>query len=117
VRRFGAVIAAATVALMTPGTGLAHPGRWHWSLQQVMQRLAGKRLHVGGRVVRIDVNTVLCSGEGRARRARGARFWKHFVCTYSVFTTHGIYDCEFRVHVLGTRKFVITDAHWPSGPP
>jgi hypothetical protein len=117
VRRSCAAIAAATLALMTPGMGLAHPGHWHWSLQQVMKRLDGKRVHVGGRVVRVDVDTVLCSGDGRAGRVRGTRVWKHFICTYSVLTTHGIYDCEFRVHVLGDRKFVITDAHWPSGPP
>jgi hypothetical protein len=116
VRLVLAVIAAA-LALVTPAAAVAHPGRWHWSLGQVMKRLTGTRLHVGARVVRIDADTLLCSGDGRPGRVRGTRVWKHFVCTYSVFAAHGIYDCEFRVHVLGLRKFVITDAHWPSGAP
>jgi hypothetical protein len=82
-----------------------------------MQRIDGKRIHIGERVVRIDDETMLCSGVGRAVRQRGVRAWKHFDCTYSVFARRGIYDCEFRVHVLGLRKYLITNARWTSGPP
>jgi hypothetical protein len=118
-RRFAAA-AIAAVALSVGGAGaaVAHPGPWHWSVQKVMQRIDGKRVRVAGRVVRVDSDTALCSGEGRGGRQRPIRVWKHFSCTYSVFVAgDGIYDCEFRVHVLGRRKFLITNAQWTSGAP
>jgi hypothetical protein len=113
-----AATAAATLFLAAPGAAVAHLGHWHWPLQKVMQRIDGARIHIGGRVVRIDSETTLCSGLGRAVPQRGIRAWKHFDCTYSVFVAgRGIYDCEFRVHVLGLRKFLITNARWTSGAP
>jgi hypothetical protein len=113
-----AVTAAAALILAASAATVAHPGPWHWPLQKVMQRIDGKRIQIDGRVVRIDSETTLCSGLGRAVRQRGIRAWKHFDCTYSVFVAgHGIYDCELRVHVLGLRKYRITNARWTSGAP
>jgi hypothetical protein len=113
-----AATAAATLFLAAPGAAVAHAGPWHWPLQKVMQRIDGNRINVGGRVVRIDSETMLCSGLGRAVRQRGTRAWKHFDCTYSVFVAgRGIYDCDFRVHVLGRRKYLITNPRWTSGAP
>jgi hypothetical protein len=118
-RRFpAAASAAAALFLASPGAAVAHPGPWHWPLQKVMQSIHGKRIHIGGRIVRIDSETTLCSGAGRAVRQHGVGAWKHFDCTYSVFVAdHGIYDCDFRVHVLGLRKYLITNARWTSGAP
>jgi hypothetical protein len=117
-KRFpAAATAAAALFLASSGAAVAHPKPWHWPLQKAMQRIDGKQIRIGGRVVRIDSETTLCSGAGRAVRQRGVRAWKHFDCTYSVFARQGIYDCEFRVHVLGLRKYLITNAHWTSGAP
>ena len=108
----------AALSLATPGAAAAHAGPWHWSFQKVMNRIDEKRITVEKRVVRIDSETTLCTGLGPAVRQRRIRTWKHFACTYSVFVAGGgIYDCDFRVHVLGTRKYVITNASWTSGPP
>jgi hypothetical protein len=117
-KRFpAAAAAAAALFLASSGAAVAHAKPWHWPLQKTMQRIDGKRIHIGGRVVRIDSETTLCSGAGRSVRQGGLRAWKHFDCTYSLFARQGIYDCEFRVHVLGLRKYLITNARWTSGAP
>jgi hypothetical protein len=110
--------AAAVLSLVGTAAVAAHAGTWRWSLQKVMQRLDGTRVRVESRLVRIDSETMLCSGVGGSARVNGTRAWKHFDCTYSVFVLgHGIYDCEFRVHVLGPRRYLVSNAHWPSGGP
>jgi hypothetical protein len=117
-RQFLSAIAAVALFLANQSAAVAHPGPWHWSLERAMERIDGKRVHVGPRIVRIDSAAGLCSGVGRAVRQQGIRAWKHFDCTYSVFVAgHGLYDYEFRVHVLGLRKFLITNAHWITEPP
>lgn len=70
-------------------------------------------LRVGNERVRIEADTTLCSGQGTSRRRSGVRRWRHFVCTYTIITSRGIgRDLEFRVHVLGVRRFMITDTRW-----
>jgi hypothetical protein len=107
-RRTISVIAAALVLAAPAG---AHPGPWCWTYVKMMRRIDGARVHAGGRTVRVHSDTTLCSGEGRRIWRAGRLYRKHFLCTY---TTNGGLgrDVEFRVHVLGTRRFLITDAHW-----
>jgi hypothetical protein len=113
-----AATAALTLFLAAPGAAVAHAGPWRWTIQKVMQRIDGTRIYVNKRPLRVDSETMLCSGLGRPVRQRGTRTWKHFDCTYSVFAAgRGIYDCDFRVHVLGLRKYLITNARWTSGAP
>ena len=83
----------------------------------MMRLIDHARIRVGGRVLRVHSDTVLCSGEGRTVRLDGVRAWKHFHCTYSAFLGEGIFDCEFRVHVVGRRKYRITNTGWASGAP
>jgi hypothetical protein len=108
VRRTIGVIAAALV-LAQPVA--AHSGPWCWTLAKAMRRVDGARVHAGIRTVRVDSETTLCSGEGRTIRRAGKRYWKHFLCTY---TTNGGLgrDIEFRIHILGKLRFLITDSHW-----
>ena len=80
----------------------AHDVRFFWSVAKVMRETDDVRLRVGTRFVRIDEATTLCSGQGTSRRRNGVRRWRHFLGR----------DVEFRVHVIGLRRFVITDAHW-----
>jgi hypothetical protein len=117
-RLTAAAIAAAALCVGAPGAAVAHSGPAHWPLQKVMQRIDGKRIHIRRRALRIDLETTLCSGLGPAVRQRGMRTWKHFDCTYSAFIAgRGIYDCDFRVHVLAVRDYLITNARWTSGSP
>jgi hypothetical protein len=100
-----------SLALAVPAG--AHDVNFFWSVAKVMRATDDARVRVGKTVVRIDEATTLCAGQGRWRRRNGVRRWRHFVCTYTTFTRRGIdRDLDFRVHVLGVRRFVITDAHW-----
>jgi hypothetical protein len=104
------------VALILGGLALAAPAGahdvpFHWSVEKVMRVTDDARVRAGKTVVRIDAATTLCSGQGPWRRLNGVRQWRHFMCTYT--TKRGLgRDIEFRVHVLGVRRFVITDARW-----
>lgn len=83
-----------------------------------MGAVDGTRVRVGRNVVRIDADTTLCAGEGTSRRRKGVRQWRHFLCTYTTMTPRGIgRDVDFRVHVLGVGRFVITDARWVPDTP
>jgi hypothetical protein len=78
-----------------------------------MRSIDDVRVRVGARVVRIDAETALCSGEGRSIRRRGVRTWAHFRCTFTTFTATGPgRDVEFRLHPLDARRFQITGARW-----
>jgi hypothetical protein len=85
----------------------------YWSVAHVMRAIDGVRIRVGTRVVRIDKDTTLCSGEGRKILRHGVRAWSRFVCTFTTFTKTGLdRDLEVRVYVTG---FAIRDAHWIRG--
>ena len=105
-------------ALALAGAAQAHDVRYAWSVAKAMRVTDDARVRVGGRVVRVDIQTTLCAGQGTSTRRRGVRVWRHFVCTYTTFTRQRPdRDVDFRVHVLGLRRFVITDARWvPDAP-
>ena len=63
--------------------------------------------------VRIDRDLVICNGEGRPVRRAGARRWKAFTCTQTLFDRNGITrDVTFRVHILGRTRFRIIDVRY-----
>lgn len=98
-----------SLALAAPAG--AHDVRFFWSVPQAMRATDDVRVRVGTTFVRIDEATTLCNGQGTSMRRNGVRRWRHFLCTYT--TRRGLgRDVEFRVHVLGLRRFVITDTHW-----
>ena len=106
------------VSLALAGAAGAHDVPNAWSVAKVMRVTDDARVRVGGRVVRVDMETTLCAGQGTSTRRRGVRVWRHFVCTYTTFTRQRPdRDVDFRVHVLGLRRFVITDARWVSDAP
>ena len=82
-----------------------------------MQLIDHTRIRVGDRIIRIDAGTTLCSGVGRGVRRRRVRVWGEFDCTYSAFVGARIYDCGFRVDVIGPREYRIRDTRWLSGAP
>jgi hypothetical protein len=106
-------IAVVVAAMILPNSASAHRTPFYWTLPKAMGKIDGERVRVGPRVVGVRAATTLCSGQGdRVRRARTSR-WRHFGCTYAAFA--GALpgrDIEFRLHVLGRERFVITDARW-----
>jgi hypothetical protein len=88
----------------------------HWSVTKVMRRIDGASVHVGTRTVKIDSDTALCAGRGPSIVVKRIRRWRRFACTYTTFTKGGVdRDLDFRVRVLGTRRYRIYDAHWVVG--
>jgi hypothetical protein len=109
--RRGVALILGSLALAAPAG--AHDVPFFWSVAKVMRVTDDVRVRVGKSLVRIDADTTLCAGQETSRRRSGVRRWRHFVCTYTTFSRRGIdRDLEFRVHVLGIRRFVITDARW-----
>jgi hypothetical protein len=101
------------VSLSVTGAAGAHDVPYVWSVPKVMRVTDNALVRVRGRVVRVDVETTLCAGEGASVRRHGVRMWRHFGCTFTAFTRQRPgRDLEFRVHVLSLRRFVITDARW-----
>jgi hypothetical protein len=88
-----------------------------WSLGQTMRRLDGMRIRIGGRPVRLDAPTLLCSGVGRSFRQNGVRRWHRFHCTYVAFVHGETYDCDFRVLVVDRRHLSVRDPRWVGGAP
>jgi hypothetical protein len=109
--RVGVVLIVLLLALATPAA--AHKGGASWPVAKVMRAIDDARIRVGTKVVRVDSDTTLCSGEGRARLRAGLRTWMHFRCTFSTFTARGPgRDVEFRLHALDARRFATTHARW-----
>jgi hypothetical protein len=80
-----------------------------WTLAKVMRVLDGATLTVGEGRVRINSETMLCSGSELPRRTSGAPRWHTFDCTYTVFTGRIDRDLEFRVDVFGKTAYRVRD--------
>lgn len=87
------------------------PSPWSWSLAKTMQLIDRTRI-VGGRRLRVDSETTLCSGVGPLVRRSGVPRWHAFDCTYTTFSGGVDRDLEFRVDILGPSRYVITDVRW-----
>jgi hypothetical protein len=112
--RVGVLLVLLSLLLAAPAA--AHTRGAFWSLAKVMRAVDDARMRVGTTILRVDSDTTLCSGEGRARVRRGVRTWTHFRCTFTTFTPRGPGpDVEFRVHALDARRIGITSARWIVG--
>ena len=104
------------IALLLAAPTAAEAALPYWSIGKVLRRVDGASIRVGGRAVRVESDSTLCSGYGTSIRRGRLRMWRHFNCTYTTFTKAGVdRDLEFRLHVRGVRRFSISDAHWVSG--
>jgi hypothetical protein len=115
--KFAAAVSVGVVLLAQATPACAATSRGYWSVAKVMQLLDRTRVRVGARVVRLQRDSLLCSGIGRGIRRDGIRRWRRFDCTQSLFTRSGIYDFEFRVVTRGARRFAIRNSHWIAGSP
>jgi hypothetical protein len=105
------------LSFVLPSSAAAHERGAFWPTAKAMQAVDDARVRVGSKVVRVKVETTLCSGEGRVMRLRGLRAWKHFRCRFTILSASGEIgrDLEFRVHPLDVRRISITDASWIVG--
>ena len=107
---------AAIVVFAGASVASAHPGPWYWSEREVLRRIAGTVIRVEGKRVRIASTPVTCMGEGRHLVRRGVDRWKHFTCFQSTLFPRGGGlagpDALFRVHVVGTRRFRVTNTRF-----
>ena len=91
----------------------AHRGLWSWSERKVVNTLAGRAIKVEGKRVPLERPTLVCWGEGPGVVRRGMRRWKHFRCIQpTFFPSPGVLagpDALFRVHIVGERRFVISN--------
>jgi hypothetical protein len=108
-----AVLAVAVLAGASPAS--AHPGRWYWSERDVVKRIVGTVIKVEGKRIRIS-SPITCGGEGRRVVRRSVYRWKHFSCIQPILFPRGGGlagpDVLFRVHVVGARRFRITNARF-----
>ena len=113
----GVAAMVSSVALAAASPAPAHPGTWYWSESKVEKSIVGKVIRVEGKRVRIS-RPVTCLGQGRRVVRRGVDRWKHFNCIQSILFPRGGGvagdDVLFQVHVVGTRRFVITNARFAS---
>jgi hypothetical protein len=111
----GLAAVLAVVVLAGASAASAHPGRWYWSERDVLKRIVGTVIRVEGKRVRIS-STVTCMGEGRRVVRRGVDRWKHFSCIQPILFPRGGGlagpDALFRVHVVGRRRFRVTNARF-----
>jgi hypothetical protein len=80
-----------------------------------MRLIDGAGATVGGRRVRIHSETALCSGRGPAQEVSAVRRWRAFDCTYTTFAGGIDRDLEFRVDVLGGKRFRLSGLRWVGG--
>jgi hypothetical protein len=106
-----AAAAVVLVVLLAPSpAAAAAPG---WPLTRVMRALDGRRVPVAGKTVRIEAESTLCGGQGRAIRVDGVRRWARFACTFTSFGRRGIErDLDFRVTVVAGRHLRVGSAAW-----
>jgi hypothetical protein len=109
-------VSTATVGDTTTVEAGEEPPDHHalWSLKKLVRTLAGSRIRIEGRVVRLDAGTLLCSGEGGGQPRAGGRVWTDFSCTQPTFPPGQLVgpDAEFRVQATGPGKFLVTNARF-----
>jgi hypothetical protein len=100
-------------ALAAAPEARSHHTPWAWPYVTLIEQIAGERVKMPTGSVRIDRDLVICNGEGRPVRRAGARRWKHFTCTQTLFDRNGITrDVTFRVHILGRTRFLVSDVRY-----
>jgi hypothetical protein len=109
--RLGVVVALCLLVLASPAA--AQVSARYWAMGKVMRMIDNVRISVNRRIVRIESESTLCSGDGASIRRRGSRTWRRFTCTFTTFSKRGVdRDLEFQLRVTSATRFVVFDAHW-----
>src|SRR3954447_7014667 len=82
-----------------------------WPRERVLRRLAGRRIGVQGKTVRVDPSTVTCGGVGPVERKDA---WTRFRCVQPTFPRGAVAgpDAIFFVEPRGPRRFEVTESHF-----
>lgn len=99
----------------TPSPGLPGAGpATTWAHATVLRRIAGRRIAVAGRTVRIDAGTVTCGGIGAPVQRDGHREWARFRCVQPTFPPGSVVgpDAIFTVQPAGPRRFTVAGARF-----
>ena len=83
----------------------------------VLRRLAGRRIEASGKTVRIEGDTATCGGLGSPTRRRGRQAaWTRFRCIQPTFPAGGIAgpDLIFVVESVEPRRLVVTRRYFTS---
>jgi hypothetical protein len=85
-----------------------------WTHATVLRRIAGRRIVVAGKTVRIDPATVTCGGVGAPVRKDGRRAWARFRCVQPTFPPGSVVgpDAIFTVQPAGPHRCMVTDARF-----
>jgi hypothetical protein len=105
-------VAFVLTALVFAPEAPTHTTQSAWPYRTLIARIAGKRVTLPDRRIRVNRDLVICSGEGKPILRGGIRRWKHFTCTQTLFRNGVDRDITFRVHVLDRIHCVITDPHY-----
>lgn len=110
--------AATPTAARNPATP-SHPrparGGTAWTREKVIRRLAGRRIRVQGRIVRVDPDTVTCGGLGRAAGSVGGKdTWSRFRCVQPTFPAGAVVgpDAIFFVEPRDSQRVGLTGSHF-----
>jgi len=101
--------AATPSATRSAGAGTA------WPHEKVLRRIAGRRISVEGRAVRVDPATVTCGGVGGpAGSVGGADAWTRFRCVQPTFPAGAVAgpDAIFFVEPRGAQRFEVAESHF-----
>jgi hypothetical protein len=84
-----------------------------WPRAKLLRRIAGRRIRVSGRVVRVDPATVTCGGiGGPVSGAAADKAWTRFRCVQPTFPAGAIAgpDASFVVEPRGPRALQVSAA-------
>jgi hypothetical protein len=83
-----------------------------WTRPKLLRHLAGRRIVIGGRVIRVDGSTVTCGGIGRpAGHRRDEPVWRRFRCVQPTFPPGSVAgpDAILIVQPVDRTRLVVTE--------
>lgn len=106
-----AATSTAAPSAATPSHPRPARGGAAWTRKKVLRRIAGRRIRVQGRIVRVDPDTVTCGGVGRAAGSVGGKgAWSRFRCVQPTFPAGAVVgpDAIFFVEPRDARSVELT---------
>jgi hypothetical protein len=86
--------------------------------RKLVQTLAGSRIRVEGKSVRLDGGALTCSGEGNGRQQADVHVWTEFSCIQPTFPPGQLVgpDALLRVQTTGATTLLVREASFSRYP-